>query len=141
MTYALLQDTTNHGPTIAEDVLQVKTVILLTCISLCLQVGQTAEALNAARAEVESAEKEAMAVKKKADDLTAAAGRKSAEADNYRDKWEKMKEQVSVAKSAEREHWERAKKVRLDIFNCTTSRFWCPAYLQIACCRCSSCEG
>lgn len=85
---------------------------LLTHVGLCLQVGQTAEALNAARAEVESAEKEAMAVKKKADDLTAAAGRKSAEADNYRDKWEKMKEQVSVAKSAEREHWERAKQVR-----------------------------
>ena len=83
------------------------------CVGLCFQVGQTAEALNAARAEVESAEKEAMAVKKKADDLTAAAGRKSAEADNYRDKWEKMKEQVSVAKSAEREHWERAKQVRL----------------------------
>lgn len=82
---------------------------MLVCV--CLQVGQTAEALNAARAEVESAEKEAMAVKKKADDLTAAAGRKSAEADNYRDKWEKMKEQVSVAKSAEREHWERAKQV------------------------------
>ena len=50
-------------------------------------------------------------MKKRADDLTAAAGRKSSEADNYRDKWEKMKEQVSVAKSAEREHWERAKKV------------------------------
>lgn len=83
----------------------------LRCCGFFLQVGQTAEALNAARAEVESAEKEAMAMKKKADDLTAAAGRKSAEADNYRDKWEKMKEQVSVAKSAEREHWERAKKV------------------------------
>lgn len=86
----------------------------LTLADIWLQVGQTAEALNAARAEVESAEREAMAVKKKADDLTAAAGRKSAEADNYRDKWEKMKEQVSVAKSAEREHWERAKQVGLD---------------------------
>lgn len=57
------------------------------------------------------AEKDAAAVKKRADDLTVAAGKKSAEADEYRDKWEKMKQQVSVAKSAEREHWERAKKV------------------------------
>jgi predicted nucleic acid-binding Zn-ribbon protein len=77
----------------------------------CLQVGQTAEALNAARAEVAQAEKDAAAVKKRADDLTVAAGKKSAEADDYRDKWEKMKQQVSVAKSAEREHWERAKQV------------------------------
>lgn len=77
----------------------------------CLQVGQTAEALNAARAEVAQAEKDAAAVKKRADDLTVAAGKKSAEADEYRDKWEKMKQQVSVAKSAEREHWERAKQV------------------------------
>ena len=50
-------------------------------------------------------------MKKRADDLTVAAGKKSAEADEYRDKWEKMKQQVSVAKSAEREHWERAKQV------------------------------
>ena len=78
---------------------------------LCLQVGQTAEALNSARAEVAQAEKDAAAVKKRADDLTVAAGKKSAEADEYRDKWEKMKQQVSVAKSAEREHWERAKRV------------------------------
>jgi len=60
---------------------------------------------------VAQAEKDAAAVKKRADDLTVAAGKKSAEADEYRDKWEKMKQQVSVAKSAEREHWERAKKV------------------------------
>ena len=85
--------------------------VILTGFTHAMQVGQTAEALNAARAEVEQAEKEAQAVKKRADDLTEAAGRKSAEADNYRDKWEKIKEQVSVAKSAEREHWEKAKQV------------------------------
>ena len=76
-----------------------------------MQVGQTAEALNAARAEVAQAEKDAASVHKRADELTVQAGKKSAEADEYRDKWEKMKQQVSVAKSAEREHWERAKKV------------------------------
>ena len=76
-----------------------------------MQVGQTAEALNAARAEVAQAEKDAAAVKKKADGLTVAAGKKSAEADEYRDKWEQMKQQVTVAKNREREHWERAKQV------------------------------
>lgn len=78
---------------------------------MLLQVGQTSEALNAARKEVEQADRDAAAVAKKADDLTAAAGRKSKEAEEYRDKWESMKERVSVAKSAEREHWEKAKKV------------------------------
>lgn len=78
---------------------------------LWLQVGQTAEALNAARAEVAQAEKDAASVHKRADELTVQAGKKSAEADEYRDKWEKTKQQVSIAKSAEREHWERAKKV------------------------------
>ena len=57
------------------------------------------------------AERDAQAVKKKADELTVTAGKRSSEADEYRTKWEKMKQQVSVAKSQEREHWERAKKV------------------------------
>ena len=48
---------------------------------------------------------------KKAEEYTTAAGRKSKEAEEYRDKWERMRSQVSVAKSAEREHWEKAKKV------------------------------
>lgn len=102
-------DANVHSPSVI--IAMMVCVQQLNNCGVCLQVGQTSESLNAARAEVENAEKEAMAVKKRADDLTAAAGRKSAEADNYRDKWEKMKEQVSVAKSAEREHWERAKKV------------------------------
>ena len=62
------------------------------------------------------AEKDANAVKKRADDLTVQAGKKSAEADSYRDKWEKMKQEVSIAKSAEREHWERAKKVSTTLY-------------------------
>ena len=49
-----------------------------------MQVGQTSEALNAARKEVEQADRDAAAVAKKADDLTAAAGRKSKEAEEYR---------------------------------------------------------
>ena len=84
-----------------------------SCDTVILQVGQTAEALNAARAEVAQAEKDAAALKKRADDLTVAAGKKSAEADEYRDKWEKLKQEVSVAKNREREHWERAKQVSI----------------------------
>ena len=52
--------------------------------SVVLQVGQTSEALNAARKEVEQADRDAAAVAKKADDLTAAAGQKSKEAEEYR---------------------------------------------------------
>lgn len=76
-----------------------------------LQVGQTSEALNAARKEAEQADRDAAAVAKKAEEYTTAAGRRSKEAEEYREKWSRMKEQVSVAKSAEREHWEKAKKV------------------------------
>lgn len=47
-------------------------------------MGQTSEALNAARKEVEQADKDAAAVAKKADDLTTAAGQKSKEAEEYR---------------------------------------------------------
>ena len=67
-------------------------------------------------------------MKKQADELSVQAARRSAEADEYRGKWVKMKQQVAAAKSSEREHWERAKKVTSMHCRCCLS-LWCGCML------------